>query len=378
MKKAILVLSIFGASTLSYAQLSLSSPNTPVTSNTNNVGIGTTNPNSPLTVIPGGVGQTPIATPFSSQLFYPGITVSTTSRRSGFVAWNNNGYLNGDDNNGHFVSLIPWSDNGNNNDLTWKAFRLKSGSPMVDQFWIDKKGNSYFAGKMGIGTTLPLSKLHVSDIDRTTLTIGGPSTSSQAVGDLTFKPSNTSPVGGAAFWTWSFRTDNFASNIGDFVLYSNNNLSYTTPIIAQADGDLILGTGNTGYRLGNVGIGTTAPAYKLDVVGESHFADAMSIGTTKATSGFLLSVGGSVRAEEIEVSLTTTWPDYVFSEDYELKPLSEVELYIKENSHLPNVPSDEEVSENGINLGEMDAILLQKIEELTLYVIELEKKIAKQ
>lgn len=103
----------------------------------------------------------------------------------------------------------------------------------------------------------------------------------------------------------------------------------------------------------------------------------VAIATTK-TNGYKLSVGGKMRAEEIEVSLASTWPDYVFKEDYELKPLTEVEKYIKENAHLPNVPSDKEVSEKGINLGEMDAILLRKIEELTLYVIELEKKIAEK
>ena len=303
-----------------------------------------------------------------------GATVETTSRRSGFVADNINGYLNGDDNNGHFVSLFPYADNANNNDLTWKAFRLKSGSPMVDQFWIDKLGNSYFAGNLGVGTPTPTSKLHISDDDRVTLTLGGPSTSSQAVGDVTFLPNNSSSVGGAKFWTWSFRTDNFATQSGDFVLYSNNNVSYTTPIIAQADGDLLLAYGQGSYRNGNVGIGTNTPAYKLDVNGISHFNDAVNIGTTKPESGFLLSVGGKVRAEEIEVSLTSTWPDYVFASDYELQKLSEVEKFINENHHLPNVPSENEVQE-GINLGEMDAILLRKIEELTLYVIELEKKL---
>ena len=69
-----------------------------------------------------------------------------------------------------------------------------------------------------------------------------------------------------------------------------------------------------------------------------------------------------------------TWSDYVFAEDYELKPLSEVEAFIDANNHLPDVPSETEIFENGVNLGQMDETLLRKIEELTLYVIELKKE----
>ena len=79
-------------------------------------------------------------------------------------------------------------------------------------------------------------------------------------------------------------------------------------------------------------------------------------------------------AEEVEVTING-WADYVFQNDYTLKPLHEVEQFIKENKHLPEVPSEKEVKENGNNLGKMDAVLLQKIEELTLYLIEQNKSI---
>ena len=72
------------------------------------------------------------------------------------------------------------------------------------------------------------------------------------------------------------------------------------------------------------------------------------------------------------------WKDEVFKDDYNLLSINEVEKYISENGHLPDIPSEAEVMENGINVGEMNALLLQKIEELTLYVIELEKKIENQ
>lgn len=87
---------------------------------------------------------------------------------------------------------------------------------------------------------------------------------------------------------------------------------------------------------------------------------------------------GSVWAKEIVVQLTDPWPDYVFEKEYKKYSLYELENFIEKNSHLPNVPNAKEVEENGINLAEMDAILLKKIEELTLYTIEQQKLIDEQ
>jgi hypothetical protein len=99
---------------------------------------------------------------------------------------------------------------------------------------------------------------------------------------------------------------------------------------------------------GNVGIGTTSPSEKL-------------------------SINGKIRAHEIKVE-TANWPDYVFTKNYHLPTLQETEKHIKEKRHLPGIPSAEEVKANGIDLGEMNAKLLQKIEELTLHLIEMNKK----
>ena len=95
------------------------------------------------------------------------------------------------------------------------------------------------------------------------------------------------------------------------------------------------------------------------------------MGTTDPQSK--LSVNGGITCKEIEV-LATGWPDYVFEEDYDLISLEETEDFIENNKHLPGVPSEKEVEENGLNLGEMDAVLLRKIEEMTLHMINLEKK----
>lgn len=89
-----------------------------------------------------------------------------------------------------------------------------------------------------------------------------------------------------------------------------------------------------------------------------------------------LGVDGTITATRLEiVDPSLVWADYVFSADYNLKSLPEIELYIQANSHLPNVPSAEEIKENGINVADMNRILMEKIEELTLHVIELNKEV---
>lgn len=94
----------------------------------------------------------------------------------------------------------------------------------------------------------------------------------------------------------------------------------------------------------------------------------------------MLSVDGLILAKEIRVAVSTTthWADYVFEKGYKLQDLSEVEEYIKKHKHLPNVPSAEDVTKNGIDMLEMNATLLKKIEELTLYTIELKKQLDAQ
>ena len=100
----------------------------------------------------------------------------------------------------------------------------------------------------------------------------------------------------------------------------------------------------------------------------------VGIGTNRIPTDFKMAVKGKVIAEEIEIRLFANWPDYVFADDYKKKSLFELENFIKTNRHLPDVPSAKEVAEKGINLGEMDAMLLKKIEELTLYILDLNKK----
>ncbi len=86
---------------------------------------------------------------------------------------------------------------------------------------------------------------------------------------------------------------------------------------------------------------------------------------------------GKIYAKEVEVTLISPFGDFVFSPSYNLLLLHQLEEFIKEKNHLPGIPSASEVKENGLNLGEMDNLLLQKVEELTLYIIQQQKEIEK-
>ena len=105
----------------------------------------------------------------------------------------------------------------------------------------------------------------------------------------------------------------------------------------------------------------------------SSVSNDAGIGTTNPDTK--LTVKGKIHAEELTINLSVPAPDYVFSKDYNLMPISELEKYIAENKHLPEVPSAKVMEQTGINLTEMSMLLLKKTEELTLYILDHEKRI---
>lgn len=127
--------------------------------------------------------------------------------------------------------------------------------------------------------------------------------------------------------------------------------SVEIPYRNRFKGDIFLSGNGIWNAGGNVGIGTLNPTEKL-------------------------AVNGNIRAKEIKVE-NNNWPDYVFDQHYQVTPIAKIEQFIKQNKHLEGVPSARDVQANGINLSEMNAILLKKIEELTLIVIEQNKRLEK-
>ena len=123
-----------------------------------------------------------------------------------------------------------------------------------------------------------------------------------------------------------------------------------------------------------MGIGSNIPTLFVTPSGGVDTFGLVGIGTSNPQSA--LAVNGTVTAREIVVT-NSGWPDYVFADDYQLMSLEEVETFIKTNKHLPNIPSEYVIENEGLPVSDMTGRRMEKIEELTLHVIELNKKVKK-
>jgi len=263
------------------------------------------------------------------------------------------------------------------------------------------------SGNVGIGTTGPTSLLTADTPSTAT-----PSLASNAFGTFRFSGAQISLIGGVS-----------AASPYPFWLQTRNNTvdGYSYPLVLNPLG-------------GNVGIGTPAPGYRLQVNGSnstapqsasivaSGYQSSLSVLNQAATANwyfgvndadanklyigqgyssqqnsttygqrlvidqagnvgigttnplYKLSVRGTIGAGEIIVTSTSGWADYVFQPSYRLRPLTEVAAYIRANHHLPGIPSEAEVTAQGFSLGEMQSKLLAKVEELTLHAIQSEQR----
>lgn len=203
----------------------------------------------------------------------------------------------------------------------------------------------------------------------------------------------------SSFWGFllNFEVENSTTISGDLKVNGNisGNQSQGALRIQTSYGTLDLGSMDANWAhiyTDRSKLITNKPLYTINGEFSSYYNTDMKLqtyGTTRLTilnnNGFvgigtntpdhLLTVKGTIHAKEVLVDYTGPLADYVFEPDYHLKSLQEVETYIQKNKHLPEIPSAKDVKENGLSVAEMQNKLLQKIEELTLYVIKQQKEI---
>lgn len=198
----------------------------------------------------------------------------------------------------------------------------------VTNFAVRADGQGYFAGKVGIGTTVPGSLLTVNGNIRSNV-------ANQGVGFIAYDDAN------AGNHIFSLTRQGNGVSISSY-----NGIGFVADATSGPTNNYMLYINNSG----NVGIGTTNPDQ-------------------------LLTVNGIIHAKQVNIDLNVPAPDYVFDRTYNLKSLSEVNRYILLNKHLPEIPSAAAMAKDGVNVTELNTKLLQKVEELTLYIIQKDKQL---
>ncbi|MFL9485702.1 hypothetical protein ACI6Q2_23165 [Chitinophagaceae bacterium LWZ2-11] len=331
-----------------------------------NVGIGTPSPIANLHVLSsndGGIGGT-IAVDNQNITNGSGTAIYMGFQSSGLGFYGNRIVQQGYPSSTRSSTLLLQThgapaDNANSSWTTGLTL-FPSGNIGIGQGTIDNGnilqvgGSGSFAGNVGIGTAHPSWYNHggnniVAEISNSNTTLNsqahlllstGATDANTSIGTISWAmPNITSGSKGMAFIAAVTGAYSTVSNPSTYLTFYNRDVS----------------DNNWAERMriaenGNVGIGTANPgSYKL-------------------------AVEGKLGARKVVVTQAANWPDYVFDSSYTLTPLALVEQFIKDNKHLPDVPSAKEVTDKGLDVGDNQAVLLKKIEELTLYMIEMKKE----
>ncbi len=362
--------------------------------NNGNVGIGTINPNK-LLELSAGYGSTIISLQRNN---------TNTTGTIGDIGFKNS--------EGHFVAAIGALGDGGNTGGEL-AFRTMTSSDKTNSFEVTERMRIDNDGNVGIGTTAPSEKLDVTGRIKSSLGIytTGLYNPTAWEGDA-IDISMSSSVGFLRSRDWTenqwlpiyFQASKYVFNNGNVGIGTINpnkllelSASYGSTIISlQRNNTNTTGTigdigfknsegyfvaaigalgdgGNTGGELAFRTMTSSDKTNSFEVTERMRIDNDGNVGIGIPNPENKLDVNGTIRATEVKVA--TGWADFVFESDYNLNSLEEVDTYIQQNGHLPEIPTAKEVEENGISLGEMNAKLLQKIEELTLYTIEQQKEI---
>lgn len=311
------------------------------------VGIGTETPSGMLTV------DAPAAT----------VIMSLRSNGSTKMLLNDNGYMG-------LGTTTPTS-------------ALEVNAPAsVSPFKLSTNGTTRLLmnnnGRIGIGTTAPTSRLHVkttndgscgyfSNYQSVAGSVIGVEAIAQNLTGATFGATASAIGTGENYALVGKSIGTGTQNVGVWGEASIGNTGVAYGVYGKVTGGSI----NTPvYAV--YGTATGSANYWAGYFNGTTYASSLRVGTTNAASGYIVSVGGKMICEEVKVALQGNWPDYVFDENYNLMPLDELKSNLNENKHLPGLPSAKSVEENGgYHVGEMQKKLLEKVEELTLYVIKL-------
>lgn len=257
--------------------------------------------------------------------------------------------------------------------------------------------------RVGIGTSGPADKLHISDATNPALRLSGAGfTSQMAVATSAGFYSPKADAGDLVIRNLNADVQLYSIS-GGISMVTGSGAAAEERMVIQNDGRVAIGmappvtgqefavNGETysegGYAYGGINKARTLPmgqgvsyrgrgfAGEQQLMFHNFLRDQVIIGyQTQVNGGYRLAVDGTIIAEGLTIQNSNSWPDYVFEEDYKLRSLEEVEDFVKTNKHLPDVPSAKEV-EDGYAVGDMQKTLLRKVEELTIYVIDQNKEL---